>query len=153
MGRALIAPWSSEAMTSGQMLSASSGTPSTGCFSVSVIMASGLWHAGNGLRVLQPRHLGRIVLEGQRVQLLERRTDEILDRRIELGLHQEDAPFSERPDLPFLDDDLAALQHVSRMREHHAIAVGFLGVDGDVAVCAQTEMSLLLQPERARRTR
>ena len=146
---------SSVTMTSGQMLSASSGTPSTGCLSVSVIIRghAGPRHARHDLRVLEPRHLRRIVFERHRIQLLEDRADEVLDRRVEFGLHHELAPFGDRSDLPLLNDDLPAFQHVSRVGEHHTIAVGLRRIDRHVAIRTDAKVPLLFQAERARRSR
>ena len=46
-----------------------------------------------------------------------------------------------------------ALEHVTRIGKHHALCVRLLGIDGDVPVGADAQVSLLRQAERAGGTR
>ena len=45
-------------------------------------------------------------------------------------------PVDNRAHLALLDDDLPALEDVARIGEQDAVRVRLLGIDGDVAVCA-----------------
>src|SRR6266850_7859225 len=109
-GRARIASGARGASTSGERLSASSGT--LGCsLRVRVIMivpmATSL--ADVHLRAGEALHLHRIVVERDRVDLLKERPQEIFDPFIEAGAHDELPPLADGADLSVLDRDFASL--------------------------------------------
>ena len=140
------------AVTSGESTSASSGTE--GCsLSVSVIMrASGGRFTCSGSP--EPLELDGIVVERHRVGLLEERPDEVLDRRVVRGADDELPALRSTADhIPFLDDDLAALDHVPGIREEKSVLVRLLGIDRHVGIGADAEVPLVRQSQGTRRAR
>src|SRR5437773_424450 len=101
-------------MTSGDSTSDSRGT--TGCsLRVSVIMPAPVpSFARRDVRMPEALDLGRIVFERHRIDLLEQRTDVILDGLVVGRTGDELMALRHHPHFAFLDHDLAPLEHVAR---------------------------------------
>src|SRR5437899_7653275 len=113
-GRARIASGARGASTSGARVSASSGT--LGCsLRVRVIMIVPVPPslADVHLRAGEALHLHGIVVEGDRVDLLEERSQVLFDLCIEGGTHDELPALARAADLSVLDHDLTALDDVA----------------------------------------
>ena len=102
---------------------------------------------------LEPLDLHGIVLERHRVRLLEERADEVLDPAVVGGRTMNSRPSVTADDVTLLDHDLSALDHIPRIREQEPALVRLLGIDRHVGIGADTQMALLRQAQRTRRTR
>src|SRR5437867_3016163 len=152
-GRARIAPGPRGASTSGDRVSASSGT--LGCsLMVRVIMIVPMTPSLADVHLCtgEPLHLHCIVVEGDRIDLLKERSQERFDLLIEAGAHDELPALARGADLSVLDHDLASLDDVARRPEHGAVT-RLLIVEHDVRVRAHAQVPLPLQAEGARRAR
>ena len=106
---------------------------------------------GEHLRQLQAVDAVRIdgvIFKRDRIVLLESFAEESIDLGIVAGLHDEFAAVAERADFTFFDRQLAPFDHVPRIAEH-ALAIGIVVVDGEIAVGPDAEVSLLLHAQRA----
>ena len=96
--------------------------------------------------MLNPFHLHRVVVERHRIDVLESPPQEINDGGIVLRLSQVLATVRRFANVSVFDDNLAALQHDTRMTEH-AGDIFFLFVNDDVGVTSQSQIALAVQPE------
>src|SRR6185503_4485335 len=101
----------------------------------------------------EPLELDGIIVERYRVGLLEERPDICLDRRIVLGADDELPPFTAADHIPFLDDDLAPLEHVPGIREEKSVLVRLLWIDRHVGIGADAQMPLVRHAQGTRGAR
>src|ERR1051325_8834249 len=139
-GRAGTAPGPRDASASGDRDSASSGT--FGCLlRVRVIMPGRppLSGAGTHVGAAETIHLGGVVVERYRIDLLEQRPQVLLDRLVERGAHDELPSPGHGANLPVLDHHLPPLDDIARRPEQRSIP-RLPVVENDVRVRARPQV-------------
>src|SRR5712691_7438545 len=109
----------SAAIVSGVSISASSGTDGAS-FSVSVIMRERSL-ARHHFRMTQPLHLHGVVRKGHRVDLLEQRTNVVLDLRVAFRMDDELLAAADITHVAIFDNDRAGLDDVARVRKEESV--------------------------------